>query len=195
MLNITNFFQYPGTWKTKEEARKEVLTDVIPEKNTGLTSLIPYDVSKVELSFKNPDPNQFQEEVINELATNEEWALNEDLLTDHETECWLVSDTEPTLEGGLAFFHEASAVDNQAQTHALKAAQLRSEAEVLHKRGLEVMVAASVKPISLASSAAATDLQASSSDSGTPSPNLTIHQRRRSKGHQSLFLWILPLIC
>ena len=54
----------------------------------------------------------------------EEWALNEDLLSNSEAQKWLISDPELTLESGLSFFQEASAADSKAQIYSLKATQL-----------------------------------------------------------------------
>ena len=79
------YFQYPGTWRTKEEARHEVFADIKPECDTASDpSLFTINSDHVQWFLQPHDYSQLVAELQEEMAMSEEWALNEEALSDAE---------------------------------------------------------------------------------------------------------------
>ncbi len=99
------------------------------------------------------------------MTISEEWAIGEECLSDKEAERWMVSDPTPTLAAGLSLFEEAAVYEVQAMEHNIKATKLCEEAELVRKRRLKVMLAASQAPLEPVPSAPSTSITMSSSTS------------------------------
>ncbi len=99
------------------------------------------DGSKVDEFLKPRSLQQVTLLTEAELIANEDWAVNEERLSEQEALEWCVSMDTPSLATSLLLLQEASALNSQAQLLDLKATKLHCEAESVCKRGLSIMLA------------------------------------------------------
>ncbi len=136
--------QYLGSWKTNTNTQYEVLADVKAEaRELGDLPLFKIDSHHVKQYLQ---PHSLQEVSLcaqQELVMNEEWALDEDLLTAEEAQNWMVKRKTPSLEGRLELFQHASALDKCAIELTVEATKLWNQAETACKAGLKLMIGAS----------------------------------------------------
>ena len=126
---------------------------------------LPINTSHVDEFFKPLNPEHLKVDLQEEMTISEEWAIGEECLSDKEAERWMVSDPTPTLAAGLSLFEEAAVYEVQAMEHNIKATKLCEEAELVRKRRLKVMLAASQAPLEPVPSAPSTSITMSSSTS------------------------------